>query len=211
MSKEKNKIIEICEELLDKKNKNKLMNIVIDLEKKEYNPNSINEKDISLIIYFCAVFLAGISITLGLYSNNRGFLSCLIVVIILTLFGSYYNSKYYNEKNYKKIYNDRNIKKEEVEKWDIKIIYYLYMCSLYLIRITEKIKNNEIIKKIYSVVKEEIIIYTFFKITLTILIGILLSKEIEIFIKIFSIIGPIILIPIKESRKIMLKFIKNII
>ena len=98
MSKEKNKIIEICAELLDKNNKNKLMNIIIDLEKKEYNPNSMNEKDIVLIFYFCAMFLAGISITLGLCSNNKGFLLCLILVIILTGFGSYYNSKCYNKK-----------------------------------------------------------------------------------------------------------------
>lgn len=211
MSKEKNKIIEICAELLDKNNKNKLMNIIIDLEKKEHNPNSMNEKDIALIFYFCAMFLAGISITLGLCSNNKGFLLCLILVIILTGFGSYYNSKCYNKKNYKKIYTERNDKKEKAENWYIKIIYYLYMCSLYLILITEKIKNNEIIKKICSVLEEEITLKTFFEITLTLIIGILLPKEIEIFIKIVNMLGLIILIPIEVARKIMLKFIKSII
>ena len=211
MSKEKNKIIEICTELLDKNNKNKLMNIVIDLEKKEYDPNRINEKNIATVFFFCAIFLAGISIGLGVCSYNKGFLLCLIVVIILTLFGSYYHSKSYNEKNYKKIYNDRNIKKEEVENCYIKIKYYQYRWSLHLIRITEGIKNNRIIKKICSVLEEETMIYTFLTITLTLLIEILIPKEIEIFIKIGSIFGLLIFIPIKEGKKIMLKFIKSII
>lgn len=115
------------------------------------------------------------------------------------------------KKNYKKIYTERNDKKEKAENWYIKIIYYLYMCSLYLILIIEKIKNNEIIKKICSVLEEEITLKTFFEITLTLLIGILLPKEIEIFIKIFSMLALIILIPIEVVRKIMLKFIKSII
>ena len=315
MSKEKNKIIEICAELLDKNNKNKLMNIVIDLEKKEYNPNRINEKNIATGFFFCAIFLAGISIGLGVCSYNKGFLLCMVFLLILTVFGSYYyrinkkdialifffftlflvgisiglgvcsynkgfllcmvfsliltvfgsyyyrinekdialifffftlflagisiglricsynkgfllcmvfsliltvfgsyyHSKSYNKKNYKKIYNERNNKKEEVENCCIKIKYYQYRWSLYLIRITEGIKNNRIIKKIYSVLEEETMIYTFLTITLTLLIETLVPKEIEIFIKIGSIFGPIILIPIEVARKIMLKFIKSII
>ena len=264
MSKEKNKIIEICAELLDKNNKNKLMNIVIDLEKKEYNPNRINEKNKATVFYFCAVFLAGISIGLGVCSYNKGFLLCMMFLLILTGFGSYYyyrinekdivlifffftvflvgifiglgvcsynkgfllcmvfsliltgfgsyyHSKSYNKKNYKKIYNERNNKKEEIENCYIKIKYYQYRWSLYLIRITEGIKNNRIIKKIYSVLEEETMIYTFLTITLTILMETLLPKEIEIFIKIGSIFGLIIFMPIKEAIKIMLKFIKSII
>ena len=315
MSKEKNKIIEICAELLDKNNKNKLMNIVIDLEKKEYNPNRINEKNIATVFFFCAIFLAGISIGLGVCSYNKGFLLCMVFSLILTGFGSYYyrinekdialifffftlflvgisiglgvcsynkgfllcmvfsliltgfgsyyyrinekdialifffftlflvgisiglgvcsynkgfllcmvfsliltgfgshyHSKSYNKKNYKKIYNERNNKKEEVENCYIKIKYYQYRWSLYLIRITEGIKNNRIIKKFCSVLEEETMIYTFLTITLTLLIEILLPKEIEIRMKIVNMLTLIILIPIEVTKKIMLKFIKSII